>query len=264
LFLRRLLPESPRWLVCKGRLEEADGVVREMEDYAEKRGIELAPAAVQIDALPRQRSTHWTELFSHTYLRRTLTVWALWFCCYFVSYGLTTWLPTIYRTIFKLDVATALRYGLATNVAGSVGDLLVAFTIDRVGRRRWFGLAFFLGALPLAAVPIFALRASGSLTVWRVMVCASLSYVFVASNSVACYLYTPEIYPTRLRALGSSIATAWLRAGSAAGPVLVGFLLMRYDLGAVFLMFAIVSLGGAVASLFATETRERVLEEISP
>ncbi len=96
------------------------------------------------------------------------------------------------------------------------------------------------------------------------MVCASLSYVFVASNSVACYLYTPEIYPTRLRALGSSIATAWLRAGSAAGPVLVGFLLMRYDLGAVFLMFAIVSLGGAVASLFATETRERVLEEISP
>ena len=264
LFLRRLLPESPRWLVSKGRLEEADGVVREMEDYAEKRGIELAPAAVQIDALPRQRSTHWTELFSHTYLRRTLTVWALWFCCYFVSYGLTTWLPTIYRTIFKLDVATALRYGLATNVAGLVGDLLVAFTIDRVGRRRWFGLAFFLGALPLAAVPIFALRASGSLTVWRVMVCASLSYVFVASNSVACYLYTPEIYPTRLRALGSSIATAWLRAGSAAGPVLVGFLLMRYDLGAVFLMFAIVSLGGAVASLFATETRERVLEEISP
>ena len=80
----------------------------------------------------------------------------------------------------------------------------------------------------------------------------------------SCYLYTPEIYPTRLRALGSSIATAWLRAGSAAGPVLVGFLLMRYDLGAVFLMFAVVSLGGAAASLFATETRERVLEEISP
>jgi MFS transporter, putative metabolite:H+ symporter len=96
------------------------------------------------------------------------------------------------------------------------------------------------------------------------MVCASLSYVFVASNSVVCYLYTPEIYPTRLRALGSSIATAWLRAGSAVGPVMVGFLLTRFDLAAVFLMFGVVSLAGAAASLSATETRERVLEEVSP
>ena len=96
------------------------------------------------------------------------------------------------------------------------------------------------------------------------MVCASLSYVFVASNSVVCYLYTPEIYPTRLRALGSSVAaTAWLRAGltgaRAGWPLLVHF-----DLGVVFLMFGLVSLAGAGASLFATETRERVLEEISP
>jgi putative MFS transporter len=264
LFLRRMLPESPRWLVSKGRLAEADSVVLEMESYAQERGIELDDPVVPADTQPSPANTDWRELFSHTYLRRTLTVWALWFCCYFVSYGLTTWLPTIYRTVFKLDVATALRFGLATNVAGLLGDLLVALTIDRVGRRAWFGLAFYLGAIPLAAIPVLALFASGSLNARQVMVCASLSYVFVASNSVVCYLYTPEIYPTRLRALGSSIATAWLRAGSFVGPVMVGFLLTRFDLGAVFLMFGLVSLAGAAASLFATETRERVLEEVSP
>jgi putative MFS transporter len=267
LMLRRLLPESPRWLLSKGRLAEADRVVCEMEKYARDRGIEFE--ASRIDVAPvappqAQPATHWAELFSGKYLRRTLTVWSLWFCCYFVSYGLTTWLPTIYRTVFKLDVATALRYGLATNLAGLVGDLIVALTIDRVGRRAWFGLAFLLGALPLAAIPIFALHAAGSLSANRVMVCASLSYVFVASNSVVCYLYTPEIYPTRLRALGSSIATAWLRAGSATGPILVGLLLTHFDLGAVFLMFGLVGLAGAGASLFAIETKERVLEEISP
>jgi MFS transporter, putative metabolite:H+ symporter len=266
LFLRRMLPESPRWLVSKGRLDEADRVVREIEDYTQGHGIELAaipeyPVPVALRA--EQKKTDWKELFSNVYLRRTLTVWALWFCCYFVSYGLTTWLPTIYRTVFKLDVATALKYGLATNVAGLFGDVAVALLIDRLGRRAWFGLAFLLGAIPLAAVPFLALH-GGSTTALRVMVCASMSYVFVASNSVVCYLYTPEIYPTRLRALGSSIATTWLRAGSSVGPVMVGFLLTHYNLGAVFLMFAVVSVTGAAASLFATETRERVLEEVSP
>jgi putative MFS transporter len=68
-----------------------------------------------------------------------------------------------------------------------------------------------------------------------------------------------------LRALGSSIATAWLRAGSAIGPVVVGFMLTRFELGTLFLMFALVSvMGGLTAVLFAVETRERILEEVSP
>jgi len=184
----------------------------------------------------------------------------IWFCCYFAGYGLITWLPTIYRTVFRLDVASALRFGLATNVAGLVGDLLAALSIDHTGRRAWFGLASAAGAVPLVALWIL-----GAGDVRLVVICASLSYVFVGSNSLVCYLYTPEIYPTRLRALGSSIATAWLRAGSAIGPLVVGFMLTRFELGAVFLMFGVASMtGGLAAVLFAVETCERVLEEVSP
>lgn len=260
LFLRRLLPESPRWLAGRGRLVEADRVVRQLEQQAVREGAELAPVPPRVAAVGKEPATRWTELFSPQYRRRTFTVWAIWFCCYFVTYGLITWLPTIYRTSFRLDVATALRFGLATNVAGLVGDLLAALSIDRTGRRSWFGLAAAAGAVPLAALWML-----GAGNARLVVVCASLSYVFVGSNSLVCYLYTPEIYPTRLRALGSSVATAWLRAGSAIGPILVGFLLARFALSAVFLMFALVSLaGGAVALLFAVETRERVLEEVSP
>ena len=187
-------------------------------------------------------------------------MWALWLCCYFVSYGLITWLPTIYRTVFGLDVAAALRFGLVTNVCGLAGDLVAALTVDRTGRRMWFAMACALGAIPLAAVSIL-----GAGDPSKVVLCASLSYVFVGSNSLVCYLYTPEIYPTRLRALGTSIATAWLRIGSAIGPTVVGFMLTRYTLASVFMLFAAVSLaGGVVAAVFATETRERVLEEVSP
>ncbi|MGD1094918.1 MAG: MFS transporter [Bryobacteraceae bacterium] len=262
LRLRRILPESPRWLASKGRFAEADEVVRQMEDYALKSGAVMEPVSSQAHASPPPKTLviRWQELFSERYLRRTLTVWVIWFCCYFVTYGLTTWLPTIYRTVFKLDVATALRFGLVTNLAGLAGDFAVALTIDRLGRRVWLGLAFAIGAVPLAALG-FVSTPSAQL----VALGASLSYIFVASNSLVCYLYTPEIYPTRLRALGSSVATAWLRAGSALGPALVGFILTRHDLGAVFGMFAVVSVVGAVvASLFAVETRERVLEEVSP
>ena len=98
-----------------------------------------------------------------------------------------------------------------------------------------------------------------------VVLCASLSYVFGGANSLVCYLYTPEVYPTRLRALGSGIATAWLRAASVIAHSAVGYLLTHADLNAVFLMFALVSLFGAVTvTTFAVETRERVLEEVSP
>ena len=94
-------------------------------------------------------------------------------------------------------------------------------------------VCFTAGAVLLAALGSFA---SGSVT--AVIVLVTLSYGIVGSVNAVLYLYTPEIYPTRMRAIGTGSATCWLRLASAAGPLLVGYFVASQGTGAVFLMFA--------------------------
>ncbi len=261
MVLRRVLPESPRWLAAQGRLEQADRVMGEIEDEISERGAKpLPPLPSHIPAIPRTKAS-WRDLFSGVYLPRTLAVWVMWFCTYLVVYGLAGWLPSIYRTVFKLPVQQALQYTFVSTVAGLIGALTCASLIDRTGRRAWFTMAFLVGSSPL-----FALWVLGAgLTALHVAALTTVSSLFVNTLALSLYLYTPEIYPTRVRALASGAATAWLRVASMIGPFLVGAILPRAGLGMVFLVFAVASLvGGVTALLFTLETRGKLLEELAP
>jgi MFS transporter, putative metabolite:H+ symporter len=137
--------------------------------------------------------------------------------------------------------------------------MVCAFAIDSVGRRRWTLLGFIAGAALLAMLGTFAAH-----SVTAVIALVTLSYGIVGSVNAVLYLYTPEIYPTRMRALGTGAATCWLRLASAAGPVFVGYLVAARGTGAVFLMFGAAGVIGAVAALGMLETRNRSLEELAP
>ena len=195
---------------------------------------------------------------SGAYRSRTLVVWSLWATIYFITNGLNNWMPTLYNRIYGLNLGDALRAGTLTNVAQVIVLLGCAFAIDRVGRRRWTVLCAAAGAVLLAALATFA-----STSVTAVIVMVTLAYALLGSVNAVLYLYTPEIYPTRMRALGTGAATCWLRLASAAGPLLVGYLVDARGPGAVFLMFAAVGVLGAVAGTRMLETRNRPLEELS-
>jgi putative MFS transporter len=99
----------------------------------------------------------------------------------------------------------------------------------------------------------------------QVLVFASLAYAIVQTITFSLYLYSAELYPTRLRAIGTGLGSAWLRLGSSAGPIVVGLIIAGLGIQYVFAVFACILLvGGTVTVLSAVETGGRSLEELSP
>jgi MFS transporter, putative metabolite:H+ symporter len=259
LVLRRYCPESPRWLAQKGRLDEAEKVLEEIERRVSRNGRDPLPPVVPIETPALGTRTRWQELFQGQYRMRTFVVWVLWAATYLVSQGMQSWIPTLYREVYHLTLQQSLNYAVAAPVGTVVGALLCATLIDRTGRRLWF-----IGAYLLLAAGLLQLWLVGAQTAFGMMLGYGFCTLWTGSVSMSIFLYTAEIYPTRMRALGISWATFWLRLAATVGPLLVGFVLPAYGIGGVFFLFSMITFIGLAAALLMTETTRRVLEEVSP
>jgi putative MFS transporter len=261
IVLRRLVPESPRWLARHGRLREADGIMVHIEGVVARESRKpLRPPQTDI---PREapRPARWTEPFKGIYLRRTLSVWAMWFCSAAIGYGLLVWLPTIFRTVYDMTIQQSLIYSSLGNITVLLAGLGSALLIDKVGRRPIFIVSFSIAGLALIILWLLG----KDVTAVTVMIMAAIASTSMSMVQLGLWTYTPEIYPTRTRSFSTGLASAWARAASMIAPAAVGFLLARSDISAIFLMFGIVGFIGALTvCLFCVETSQRLLEEISP
>ncbi|MGH7075609.1 MAG: MFS transporter [Stellaceae bacterium] len=257
-FFMTVIPESPRWLAARGRYAEAEVALTYIEQAAERSSGKALPSP-EPTAAPEVKKASWGDLFGPGYLRRTLVIWFCWFASYLVTYGLVVWMPSLYRIVFHLPLQTALLYALIPNIVAIFTGLLCALVIDFTGRRWWFA-----GSLALCAVALLVLWAIGPTTPLRLLLFGGLAFLASGQLSLGLYLYTPELYPTRARAIAVGTATAWLRVASIIGPIFVGVMVGHGGFSLVFLgMGVVVALCAIVLAVFGVETKGRVLEEVS-
>lgn len=252
-YLRRALPESPRYLASIGRATEADAIVRRVE--REGGGALITVSRVQAPPPPARRATL-GDLFSPALVRRTAMLWTLWAGIVFTYYGIFLYLPSLLAAR-GLSVVRSNEFFFLSTVAQIPGYFSAAWLVERIGRKPTL-IAYLLGTAVSAL--LFGNAGTGT----DAFVWASLLSFFNLGAWGVVYTYSPELYPTAIRASGAGLAAAVGRVAGIAAPFVTPLLVGPLGQSGVFLLFtALVVLTALAVLVLAEETRGRSLEEIS-
>lgn len=250
------LPESVRYLLRRGRRDEARAVAAKLTREDVPATAEAGEAA---DAASGEQGSAGSvrNLFRGRYFRYTVAIWVMEVCAGAYLYGLSTWLPTVLESR-GIGLLSSFAYTGIITAAGVTGAIVAGQVVNRVGRRWALAPAFLLSGL------LCLLWGAVDSTAAVVSTGAIATFFGSGIAGSTLFVYASELYPTSSRATGLGWAAAWQKVGGLLMPVTVGVVLSWHAPSYVFfVLFAVISAIAAVSGLIATfETRGKTVEQI--
>lgn len=238
------LPESVRFLLARGRTQEAERVVAQFEAAA---GRSSDAPLVPDPPAPATRG-----IWSDGLRRRTTGLWLVWFFVNFSYYGAFTWIPSL-LVADGFTLVRSLEFTLLITLAQLPGYAVAAVLVEAWGRRRT--LSAFLVGSALSALAYAVADAPAS------VLAAGMALSFCNLGAWgALYAVTPEVYPTSVRGRGAGSAAGFGRIASILAPLSVPLLSSGGGTALVFVVFGVAFAVAASASFLLPERRGMALD----
>jgi MFS family permease len=272
MFVRRAVPESPRWLMIHGQEERAERLVGSIEDRVRRdtgaRELEEVGEDDELE-IEQRRTTPIPEIartLVSRYPRRTALGFTLMATQAFI-YNAVLFTFTVGLTqFFDVDAATAPAYLIPFGLANFAGALLLGRLFDTVGRRPMIAGCYAVSAIGLFVAGL--LLAGGSVGVWGYLAIICATFFVASAAASAGYLTVSEIFPLETRAMAIALFYAVATGiGGAVGPLVFGKLIETGDPGQLFIGYvigaALMAIAAVVAAVWGVDAEQASLEEIA-